>query len=89
MMSGAQIVSHRRINQLRLPFAEGLWQVMDLYVTGQGKSKLNGSYMSTFAAEGKESEGRVTMRTEWLSWASLKRWAWWRDSSGQEEGRFF
>lgn len=65
-MSGAQIVSHRRINQLRLPFAEGLWQVMDLYVTGQGKSKLHGSYMSTFAAEGKESEGRVTTRTEWL-----------------------
>lgn len=54
-MSGAQIVSRRRINQLRLPFAEGLWQVVDLYVTGQGKSKLNGSYMSMFAAEGKES----------------------------------
>lgn len=53
---------------------------MDLYVTGQGKSKLNGSYVSMFAAEGKESEGRVTTRTEWLLWASWKRWAWWRES---------
>lgn len=68
MMSGAQIVSHQENKPAEAAFCRGSVVCHDLYLTGQGKSKLNGSYMSMFAAEGKESEGsHVTDRVALVS----------------------